>query len=167
MISYAAFPQGKDLLPSPLARLRDGAPRWCSPSPPIHGQRIRWRVNRVRPVGDDLSIFVGQQLWRELLDPFQVTLLARNRFTEVLYWNWLSGVGKLLLAMLCSWPVGSEPPCLPGKRYAVLQESSTPRADEHAIWDTVRTRNGWFSTGDAEPVRDLMPDLERLNRGEP
>lgn len=33
-----------------------------------------------------------------------------------------------------------EPPCLPGKRYAVLQESSAPRADEHAIWDTLRSR---------------------------
>jgi hypothetical protein len=33
-----------------------------------------------------------------------------------------------------------EPRCLPGKRYAVLQESSAPRADEHAIWDTLRSR---------------------------
>jgi len=37
-----------------------------------------------------------------------------------------------------------------------------------------RTRNlgyfaipqAWFSTGDAKPVRDLMRDLERVNRGE-
>jgi hypothetical protein len=56
-----------------------------------------------------------------------------------------------------------EPRCLPGKRYAVLQESSAPRADEHAIWDTLRS----FSTGDAKPDRDLMRDLERVNRGEP
>jgi hypothetical protein len=33
-----------------------------------------------------------------------------------------------------------EPPWLPGKRYAVLQKSSAPRADEHAIWDTLRSR---------------------------
>lgn len=33
-----------------------------------------------------------------------------------------------------------EPRCLPGKRYAVLQESSAPRADEHAISDTWRSR---------------------------
>ena len=26
---------------------------------------------RVRAIGDDLSIFVRQQLWRELLDPFR------------------------------------------------------------------------------------------------
>jgi hypothetical protein len=25
----------------------------------------------------------------------------------------------------------------------------------------------WFSAGDAEPVRDLKRDLERVNRGEP
>jgi hypothetical protein len=25
----------------------------------------------------------------------------------------------------------------------------------------------WFSTGDAKPARDLMRDLERVNRGEP
>ncbi len=39
-----------------------------------------------------------------------------------------------------SWPVGLEPARLPGKRYAVLQESSAPRGDEHAIWDTLRSR---------------------------
>ena len=27
--------------------------------------------------------------------------------------------------------------------------------------------NFWFSTGDAKPVRALMRDLERVNRGEP
>src|ERR1700730_8929815 len=29
---------------------------------------------------------------------------------------------------------------LSGKCYAVLQESSAPRADEHGIWDTLRSR---------------------------
>jgi hypothetical protein len=29
---------------------------------------------------------------------------------------------------------------LSGKCYAILQESSAPRADEHAIWDTLRSR---------------------------
>jgi hypothetical protein len=53
------------------------------------------------------------------------------------------------------------------KRYDVLQESSAPRADEHAIWDTFAIPQAWFSTGDAKPVRDLMRDLERVNRGEP
>src|SRR5258706_14654816 len=33
-----------------------------------------------------------------------------------------------------------EPPCLPGRRYGVLQESSAPRADEEAIWDTFQSR---------------------------
>jgi hypothetical protein len=28
-----------------------------------------------------------------------------------------------------------------GDAYGVLQESSAPRADEHAIWDTLRSRN--------------------------
>ena len=51
--------------------------------------------------------------------------------------------------------------------YGVLQESSAPRADEHAIWDTLRSLEAWFSTGDAKPVRDLMRELERVNRGEP
>jgi hypothetical protein len=60
-----------------------------------------------------------------------------------------------------------EPPCLPDRRYAVLQESSAPRADEHAIWDIFAIPQAWFSTGDARPVRDLMRDLERVNRGEP
>jgi hypothetical protein len=32
-------------------------------------------------------------------------------------------------------PTAQEP-----KRYGVLQESSAPRADEHAIWDTLRSR---------------------------
>ena len=40
-----------------------------------------------------------------------------------------------------------EPPCLPGKRYAVLQESSAPRADEHAIWDTLRSRGNSGTDG--------------------
>ena len=39
---------------------------------------------RVRTVGDDLSIFVGQQLWREFLDPFR-----RN----------VQGSGKMSLAI--------------------------------------------------------------------
>ena len=51
--------------------------------------------------------------------------------------------------------------------YVVLQESSAPRADEHAIWDTFAIPQAWFSTGDAKPVRDLMRDLEWVNRGEP
>jgi hypothetical protein len=33
------------LLPSTLVCLRGSAPRWYIPSPPIHGQRMRWRVN--------------------------------------------------------------------------------------------------------------------------
>ena len=45
--------------------------------------------------------------------------------------------------------------------HGVLQESSAPRADEHAIRDA----QAWFSTGDAKPVRDLIRDLERVNRG--
>src|ERR1017187_2583909 len=33
---------------------------------------------------------------------------------------------------------------LSGKCYAVLQESSAPRADEHAVWDTLRSRKPGF-----------------------
>ena len=50
--------------------------------------------------------------------------------------------------------------------YGVLQDSSAPRADGHAIWDTLRSGKP-FSTGDAKPARDPMRDLERVNRGEP
>jgi hypothetical protein len=50
--------------------------------------------------------------------------------------------------------------------YGVLQESSAPRADEHAIWDFAIPQ-AWFSTGDAKPIRDLMRDLKRVNHGEP
>src|ERR1700680_391397 len=32
-------------LPSTPACPRDNALRWCNPWPPIHGRRIRWRVN--------------------------------------------------------------------------------------------------------------------------
>ena len=60
-----------------------------------------------------------------------------------------------------------EPPCLPHRRYAVLQESSAPRADEHAIWDTLRSRKPGSLRGDAKPVRDLTRDLEGVNRGGP
>ena len=45
--------------------------------------------------------------------------------------------------------------------FGVLQESSAPRADEHVIWDTLRSRK----PGSLR-VRDLMRDLERVNRGE-
>ena len=51
--------------------------------------------------------------------------------------------------------------------YGVLQESSAARADENAIWDTLRSRKPGSPGGDAKPVRDLMRDLERVNRGEP
>ena len=60
-----------------------------------------------------------------------------------------------------------EPPCLPGKRYAVLQESSAPRADEHAIWDTLRSRKPGSLRAMPSQFRDHMRDLERVNRDEP
>jgi hypothetical protein len=66
-----------------------------------------------------------------------------------------------------SFRVGDDPPGGDGKRYAVF--AGVIRAS--CRW----TRNlgyfaipqAWFSTGDAKPVRDLMRDLERVNRGEP
>ena len=53
------------------------------------------------------------------------------------------------------------------KHFGVLQESSAPRADGHAMLGYFAIPQAWFSTGDAKPVRDLMRDLERVNRGEP
>jgi len=44
-------------------------------------------------------------------------------------------------------------------------ESSAPRADQHA--GILCDPQAWFSTGNAKPVRDLMLELERVNRGEP
>jgi resolvase-like protein len=44
-------------------------------------------------------------------------------------------------------------------------ESSAPRADQHA--GILCDPQAWFSTGNAKPVRDLMRELERVNRGEP
>jgi hypothetical protein len=66
---YAAFSTGSRP-PSTPACLRDSAPRWCSPSPPIHGRRMRWRVNACSYSSDDLSISVGQQLWSKFFDLF-------------------------------------------------------------------------------------------------
>ena len=51
--------------------------------------------------------------------------------------------------------------------YGVFEESSAPGADEHAIWDTLRSRKPGSLGGDVKPVRDLMRALERVNRGEP
>ena len=52
-----------------------------------------------------------------------------------------------------------EPPCLPGKRCAVLQESSAPRADEHAIWDTLRSRKPGSLRAMLEHFDVVVPSL--------
>jgi hypothetical protein len=44
LLATQPFPL-EGLLPSILVCRRDNAQRSCNPSPPIHGRRIRWRVN--------------------------------------------------------------------------------------------------------------------------
>jgi hypothetical protein len=61
----------EDLLPSTPVCLRDSAPRSCSPSPPIHLQRIRWRVNACSRNSDDLSVLARQQLWGKFFNLFR------------------------------------------------------------------------------------------------
>src|SRR2546430_6730509 len=59
-----------------------------------------------------------------------------------------------------------EPPCLPGKRYAVYRS--------HPRLVPMNTQSGILCDaaslvlyGRCQPVRDLMRDLEKVNRGEP
>src|ERR1700733_1710910 len=48
----------------------------------------------------------------------------------------------------------------------ILQKSSAPRVDDAQSGTLCDPASG-FSRGDAKPVRDLMRDLERVNRSEP
>jgi len=69
LVSTRLFPP-EDLLPSiPVCR-QDNVQRLCNPSPPSHGRRIRWQSMRIRTVGDDLGVLIGQQVPGEFLDSF-------------------------------------------------------------------------------------------------